>query len=70
MSKHMLTHGTNIICWGSKENLTEKLEAEKAKLEKKENDIVEYIKGEKLFYKNKEKEICGMEIINVDTYGK
>lgn len=70
MKTHFLTHGTNILCYGTLEELINKMEIHKAKLEKKLLKIEKYIRGEKLFYINKEKELCLMEIINVDRYTK
>ncbi len=52
---YMLTHGTNILFYGSKEDLSKRLEENKSKIEKNGFEIQEYVAGSKIIYRDNEK---------------
>ena len=63
MKQYLLTKGTNILMRGTKTLLTKELSSIRKKLKKK-NVIIEYVRGEKILYKDyKSGEICIFEVI-------
>ena len=63
MKQYILTKNTEIIKRGSKNQLTKELNTIHKELKKKKTNILEYVRTEKILYKDKKsEEICIFEV--------